>query len=339
MSLLIYVGYDKFHRLAVLTLMTTGLCGCLSLDAGHRDTRTGPFSPDEVEALYGRAKDPRAFWLTLYQDQSGPTFRGSHRLHPGQFARMPFKTPKKVYSIPVISVDSIKLSTIPALIDTSSAKSWIAVQEISKAMLTPLSPPAFRTRAEHVNDQVDGYLCHIDNLKLKTLRIESVLTFVRGSWDGLDIIARGVKKPVPGMVLGMQFLEPFAFVQFDFEAREVRFSADRTYKPDKELLLASAPFASASGPLQVAGTINGKAERIILDSAGRFDVALPYENGGILRHLSIGDLVLRDLVISPEVTAHDTFPQPRIGLGVLSRFRMTLDSRDKVVHFERSTSR
>lgn len=222
------------------------------------------------------------------------------------------------------------------MIDTSSAHSWMAMHEASSATVTPLAPPAYRTRAEHVDDSVDGYLGYLDNLKLETLRVESVLTFVRGSWDGLEIVARGVEKPVPGMVLGMKFLEPFAFVQFDFAARVVRFSADRAYQPDKKLLLASAPFESGGGPLQVVGSINGEPERIVLDTAGRFGVVLPSEKGGILRHLSIGDLVLRDLVISSDDTARNASPQPRVGLEILSQFRMTLDSRNKLVHFERS---
>jgi len=331
------VGNVKFHRLAASALLAFGLCGCLSLDPGLEDPRTGPFSPEEVEAFYGRAQDPRTFWLTIYENQQGPTFRGSHRLHAGQFTELPFKTPKKTSSVPVVSVETFRLSRIFALVDTSSANNWMSIQEASRSTVTPLSPPAFRTRAEHVNDPVDGYLGHIDNLKLKTLRIESVLAFVRGSWDGLEVVERGVEKPVPGMVLGMQFLKPFAFVQFDFESRAVRFSADQGYRPDKKILLASVPFRSGSGPLQVAGTINGKPQEIILDTAGSFDVVLPSKTEGILRHLSIGDLVLRDLTISPDATVQGTFSQPRVGLGILSQFLMTLDSKNKVVHFERST--
>ncbi len=327
------MGNADLYRLLTICLLTTGLYGCLSLDADRTPPRSGPFDSDEVKSYYGAAKDPRRFFLTLYDHVHGPEFKGSNRLHAGQVAQLPFETPRRG-SAPVISVSTTRHRIIASLVDTSSSENWIAVQQVAGAAGVALSPPAFRASPEHVRDPVDGYLSHLDALKLDGLRVESVLSFLRGSWDGLGPIARGVEKPEPGLVLGMRFLRPFAFVQFDFPERRITFSTDRAYKPLKDLLLTSAPYVDDMGPLQIAAAIDGKQTRVLLDTAGSFDIILPQARDGLLRHLAIGGLELHDLEIAFDETVSGTSAVPRIGRGVLSRYRMTLDSRSKVVHFE-----
>jgi len=271
----------------------------------------------------------------VFEGPGGLSFQGENRLHAGEWAKIDYKASVPFNGPRVELTDRMKEGRV-ALVDTSSAENWAALETAAALGMVPLSPPALAARPIHVTDSVDGLLCISQSLRLDTLRADSILFFVRASRDGLGVLARGLEKPAPAFVLGMRFLTEFSFVRFDVTGRTIVFMTDVEYKPDARRLLGSVPLDLRDGVLAVKGAVNGEPLPILLDSAGNYDVVIPGEPAGSVRQLSMGDIVLRNLPQqSGEALEGGLSGYPRAGLGIFSRFIITLDNRRGVVHFER----
>lgn len=293
-----------------------------------------PLTRDEIRTFYERAKDPREFWITVYSSPEGPVFRGDHRTHPNQVEELAFLT-DNASDIPVIEAKTGRLNLHPMLIDTTSAETWVNLETAAAMRLAPLGMPAYGTTPVHVADDVPGFLCVAPTLKAGLINVESVLLFARGARGPLGPLGRGVTDPVPVGVLGTRFLEAFSYAVFDFSGRTVVLSSTKTYKPDATRLLATVPFSMADGYLTMDGSLDDRPASFLVDTAGDFTLLVPDMDGTLVRDLRIGDLHVENVTVAesnePDLALTD---RVRIGARLLSRFKMTLDFKDRVVHFE-----
>ncbi len=329
--------FARMHRFLACSYICIHLLssGCASPPPEPTPESDGPLTRAELDKIYKRATDPRTYWITVRGTDSGQDFEGAHRLHPGQGDRLKFVSARDS-SYPIVKIEGDAFQKFTALIDTSSAENWVDLQTARSMELVPLGPPGFAMRPVHVVDEADGLLFAASKVRLGKLHIETGLFFVRNWKAPLSILDRGVTDPHPTVVVGMRFLRPFKFVSFNFPDRAVMFSASSPYEPNPERLLASVPSFDDDGLLLVEGSINGRPTRIALDSAGAFSLTGPDLEGDTLRHLSLGDLVLRDVPIqSTTDLGLPATSYPRVGLDLLSKFIMTIDEAEKVVHFER----
>ena len=293
-----------------------------------------PLRRDEIQTFYERAKDPREFWITVYSSPEGPVFRGDHRTHPNQEEELEFLTDNES-DVPVVQTKTGRMHLHPFLIDTTSAETWVDLETASAMRLAPLGMPAYGTTPVHVEDDISGFLCIAPTLKAGILHVESVLMFVRGAKGPLGPLARDVTDPVPDGVFGTRFLEIFSYVEFDFPNRNVVLSSTKTYKPDAVRLLATVPFSTADGYLTVEGTMDERPTSFVVDTAGDYTILMPDMEGTLVRSLRIGDLLVENVTVTANTETDLALTDlARIGTRLLSRFKMTLDFKERVVHFE-----
>ena len=315
--------------LTVLTL------GCATTPERSKQA-AAPLPREAIRKFYEKAKDPRQFWITVYPSANGPVFSGTHRLYEAQLAEVPFERGEP-FPGPVVKFRGHGAEVYRGLVDTSAADNWTDFEGAAAMGATLLGGPGYSSEPSHVPDTLSGYLTVMDRIRFEGLYVENALFFARGVMHDLGPLARGVTKPELTAVLGMRFIEPFSFVRFDFKGASVAFASTRAFEPRPDVLIASVPIEKdAGGALAVRGTVNGKPETIILDTAGDYAVAMKDPEETELRHLSLGDLVLRHLPctgLAEEGLGLEDYP--RVGLDVLSRFVLVIDNTAGLVHFER----
>ena len=151
--------------------------------------------------------------------------------------------------------------------------------------------PPISLPAEHVRDDVPAYLSVLRTMFLDTLQIESVIFRVRSRPGSLGPLARGIARP----------------------------------------RLAEVSFSQDGGAVVIGGQIDGAPRRILVDPAGDFALVLPDGGGGVVRQVTIGDLVLRNVPTrtsaSGEAVGRRYAGYVRIGRRLLSRFTVILENR------------
>lgn len=321
-----------------LPLLLIGLAGC----ATPRDEHIVPFNAQQREALLARARPPQAFGLTVYNTERGPLFAGAHRVHSGQAARMPFVNRADPHA-PMIAITARSMKDIPALIDSTSRENWI-IPPLAASLHVVLmtSPKPFETQAAHVYDEIGGYAGLLHRVILDQLHMENVVLYLRGATGPMGPPARWLQDPDPEIVLGLPFLRAFSYVTFDFAERTLTFSATTPYPgADETRLIARLPLVDVRGVLGVEGALNGEPATFLLDTGGDYDLVKNEPQDGTLRRLTVGDLVFpRNIEIKTarELGLGD-IDYPRIGRGLLGRYRVTLDFRNQQVVFERPAQR
>jgi hypothetical protein len=321
------------HRTFLLPLLLL-LAGC----ATTPDEHIIPLNTQQTQALFARARPPQAFGLTVYSTERGPVFAGAHRLHTGQAARMPF-TGVGDADAPLIGLTARSVKEIPALLDTSSRENWIILSLAPALGIVSLAgPDPFKANAAHVYDEIGGYAGLLHKVLLDKLHVENSVFHVRAATGPLGPPARWMQDPVPQAVLGLPFLRAFSYVQLDFANRSALFSATTPYGgPVEDLFLARLPLRDVRGVLGVEGTLNGEPMTFVLDTGGAFELALNDPPEPTVRRLSAGDLIF-----PPNVSVQSArdlglgdIDYPRIGRGLLSRYRVTFDFRNRFIYFER----
>lgn len=318
----------------LLLLTSLLLAGCASTP----DEQIVPFKAEQKQALLARARPPQAFGLTVYNTERGPLFAGANRLHSGQVADMPF-TYRPDARAPVITIASRSAKAIPTLLDTASRENWITPRTALPLDIVMLAGPRpFETTAGHVYDEIGGYAGLLHRLQLDKLNADNVVFYVRAASGPMGPPARWLQDPEPQLILGMPFLRAFSFVSFDFPRQSVQFSATTGLpEMDDSMVVAVLPLMDVRGAPGIAGAINGEPATIVLDTGGDFDLVMNDPPGHTVRRLALGDLVF-----PPEVNVKPAreaglgeIEYPRIGRGLLSRYRVTFDFRNKLVIFER----
>jgi hypothetical protein len=281
------------------------------------------------------ARAPESFGLTVYDSAVGAVFAGGNRVHPEDVALLPM-APAGGSTAAIVAIESGTSDALLALVDTSSRESWATLRAAVALRTTVLGSPPFARKAVHAYDEFGGYASASHQVKLGTMNVESALFNIRAANGPLGQLARGLAKPRPEVVLGNNLLRSCAYVQLDFPKRSVVFSASTPYRPAEDLLVASLPLKDVQGALACEGAVNGDPATILLDTGADFAFAMKEPTDAEMRQVSIGDLVFRKVPATDSLQRGLGMPDyPRIGRGLMSRFKITFDFRKKLVHFEK----
>ncbi|MBW7908279.1 MAG: hypothetical protein H3C50_05065 [Kiritimatiellae bacterium] len=316
-------------------LLFLALVGCKT----PPDEQIVPFTQNQTQALFTRSRPPQAFGLTVYSTEMGPLFAGAHRVHPGQTAVMPFINRADPRAIE-INLTARGIKEIPTLIDTASRENWVtAPLAVSMNSVSLAGPNPYHTTAVHVYDEIGGYASLMHRLTIDKLHVENVLLYIRAASGPLGVPARWLQDPTPQLALGAPFLRAFSYVTVDFAQRSVVFSATTPFQKPEATLIAQAPLVDVRGVIGVEGTLNGEPTTFVVDTGGDFDLALNDPAGLTVRRVTAGDLVfpLDVRAVAAREIGLGEVEYPRIGRGLLSRYRVTLDFRNKTLYFERPT--
>jgi len=290
----------------------------------------------QIAEFYRRAADPRRFFLTAQQasEKDMPVFANANRQPDGRLALVPFD-PAGRSALPLIRGFGAADREFTALLDTSSKENWIAFDAVAPLGVTPLGPRAYRLLPGQVRDDVAGYLCVMPLARVDDLRIEALTVFARAARGPLWPLTREASTAGAGMVWGMNLLRSFAYVHFDFPNRAVLFSSETPYPSRPELLVARLPMQNVEGCLAVGGTLDGVPATFILDTAGDYELALAEPPAGLVRQISLGDWVLRNVrPVAHREKALRREEVPHIGNRLLARYRLTLDNIAQAVYVE-----
>jgi hypothetical protein len=321
----------KYTRYTLLfAAVTAVLAGCA--------TPPGPYAPypeELVQNFFSRAQDPRRFWLSIYESSTGPVFTGGYRLHPNQAARLPFESRRSPWA-PVFELQGRFDPKYTAMIDTTSKECWMAMDAALEIGLAPIGPPAYEQKPVHVVDEATSYLGVAGKLRLDKMHIENSLFYTRVTAQGLGPLARGIDRPEPEMVFGTDILSSFRYIQINYDKRYVTFSSTFPYEPHPDRLVAEAELEIVEGMYGARGRLEEEETFVVIDVAGDFGVAASGIDEGFVRHLSIGDLVLRHIPVENLGNTGLGFPQyPRIGRKMLARFTVTIDNNRRKIYFEK----
>ena len=315
----------------LFAVLAFALAACSTPPTGIR-----PFTAGQRGAFLKRAKPPEAFGLTSYRTDDGPIFAGAHRLHHGQTAVLPFAgTEEDAPPMVDLSILGVK-KPIRALVDTTSRDNWAVPELVPLMRGVPIGPPGVGRTADHVLDDVGGILFIAPKIVLDEAQVESALFYARAAFGPLGPPARWVAEPEPQAVLGATLLRAFPLCQLDLPRQRIVLATSQDYTPDEGRLLATLPLLDEKGAMACLATLDGKPGKVLLDIAGDFEMAVNDPIAAAVTQLTLGDLVLRHV---PVQNGHDLglgLPDnPRLGRRLLQRFVITIDTRRKLVYFER----
>lgn len=298
-----------------------------------------PLTKKQLEAMAEKAKQPQLFGIVVYPSEAGPVFGGAMRTHEGEVGSINFPLLEAARA-PVVPVGIGGSDRHNALLDTSAQQSWAALGLMRALRINLLAAPSLlASRPNHVFEDYGGILGVSPHLKIgDDVSVENVLFQVRGASGPIGPLARGLDNANIEVVLGLDFMKAFNHVLFDFPGKYVILSASSDCRLVETNVLASLPMQISNGVLSVAGRLDGAATNIVLDTGGDFAFALPGTDRQLnrVKQASLGDLVLRDQPATPGMDLGlGQITHPRIGRLALSRYKMTLDFRNRLVHFER----
>jgi len=318
-------------RLAPFFFLAVFATGCRT----KTEPMVRPLSGPELKTFYSQAQDPRRFWITVYNTDKGPVFTGQNRLHSSQFVGLPFLS-RQHPDVPVVQIDAWRRRKFAALIDTTSARSWLTMDAFRAMQGVPLGPPAYRFPARHVTDEPPGYIGVVNKVRFDHLHMEDAVFCARGAFGPIGRLARGIKQPKIECVMGLDMVQSFRYVQINYPLKSVVLSSATGYAPEESMLVASIPYHEAGGSLAVYGKVNGQETTILVDTAGDFTFVAKGEAFTVVRQLELDNLVFRNVEVDdPEHFDLGLLEFPRIGNRLLQRFRVTIDSGSKVIHFEK----
>lgn len=331
------------NSVSLKRILGTPLATAILLSGYGCRAPSGPVTPipltrEELRAFFASARSPQQFWITPYNSDQGPTFKGHNRLHPEQMVALPFQSSSEP-TMPLIKFDAWLGREFLALLDTTSARNWMTLRAFHAMRGVPFGPPAYRFPVVHVNEAIRGYAGVIPKLRFDNLHVESAVVCAWAARGSFTRLARDAV-PTPDLIIGMDLLQSFQFVQIDYPAQRLMLSTSFPYQPDARTLLASIPYSEVGGALAVAGTVNGKQQTLIVDTVGDFAMASTNLDLSIVRQLEVGPLVFRNVEVEDAAIYNLGLPSyPRIGRQLLARFKITIDPKARLVHFERPPAR
>ncbi len=295
-----------------------------------------PLNEEQAAAVMKRAKQSQAYGITLYRSEQGPVFAGAFRLHPNQFAELPFVSDRHS-TAPIIRVEGGS-RPVRMLIDTSAGDSWLSMSaaRMMDAVALTANGPIPRI-ADHVYDTIGGFAAVAPKMKFDSLHMENCAVYIRNAVGPMTTLNRWETGEEVEGIIGMAQLRSFRYVQFDFQKRKVRLSSTIDYRPNEGLLLARVPLAGANnGPLTAEGMLDGEPGAFILDLAGDFEIISDTAEAPEAKQLSIGNLVIRNV---RQESGYDiglgNDSRVRVGRQILERFLITLDFARSEILFEK----
>lgn len=309
----------------------TMAAGCMTSDA----IRTGPdgkpvsglmYTEREVATFLKRALDPRQFAITVTIGENGdPVIVNANRTRPGLEAIASFVSPPHT-ALPLIE-GAVGGRPALILVDPTSGESWTSIERAKAFGLMPIAPPLIGGVPEHMVDSIRGTLCVAPSSTVDLMPIEAALFFARASRGPLWPLSRSADAHDVDFIFGWSLLRTFAAVQWNFGGRVIVLS-NKAFAEDDGRLLARVPLENGFDAFVVKGMVDSKTHPILIDLAGDFEIAVDEPTMALVRQVSLGDVVLRDLR-STTLASHGLgFPGTiRLGLRALSKFHIVLDNR------------
>lgn len=310
---------------------------CASLQpAGQQPTV--PLTKAQLEKMASRAKQPQLFGIIVYPSETGPTFGGAMRTRENEVASLNFPAGDPTRA-PLIPIGLSSLGMQNALLDTSAQQSWTTLEAMRTLRIELLlAPTLLASKPNHVFDTYGGLLGTAGHLRIgDDIVMDNVLFQVRAVGGPLGPLARGLDGANVQAVLGQDFMKALNHVVINFPSRYAVLSTSLDCRLGETNLLATVPMLLTNGTIAVQGIVDGTPATIGLDTGGDYAIALtPGKTPGRIQQVSLGDLVLRDQPATPGPDLGlGPITNPRIGRLALSRFKITLDFRHRLIHFER----
>lgn len=318
-----------FIRTAGILAASGMLAGCAS---SRNPEAAVPFTDADLEAIYTRQYDPVRLGLTVTASGGAYEFVGANRVRPRSGDVLEYKMTDD-HPVPIIRIRGRDRKTIKALIDTSSSRSFIGFKGFQAFAMVPLAPPIYGIRPTHVLTPHTYFSATPMRIYIGNCLVENPVLFTQAANGSLEGVSRGFAEEGVEAVLGMDMLKSFAYVRFDFKNMELVFSGTDPYRPNPSLLADSVPMKFRDGGLAVEALFNERKLEAVLDTAGRFEVALPEPSRPVVNQVSIGAVNFRTLVrVSTEEEKIDA--RERFGIDALKAYIVTLDFQRGRVHFE-----
>lgn len=308
-----------------------------------------PLTQDALDAFLQSGRDARYYGITIYHDAAGDRFEFANRIHQDRNARMDFASPRSM-DVPLIVARTSRFVDFNLLLDSSARQNWLLFQSVKAMDYRPFAPPTGEY-PDHVAMDIPGYAGVANKIVMNTLHVESPVFFVPPAIGGLGPLARAEENPYASpsaakkrrqlgakthAVMGAALMKAFSFIRFDFDARQVFFGSHTTYRPAvPSAVLAQLPMMNWRGRPMVEGTLDGQPIRLVVDTAGDFDLSLPGEPDATEGTLVLGNWTVEDAAIQSHAEGGlpEDFPA-RIGLGLLARHYLTLDHKQHIVWIE-----
>ncbi len=301
-----------------------------------------PLNKEQTEALVKRARPPQMYGITAYSGDNGPVFAGACRVHEGDLAELSFLGPDNS-TAPVVTLSETVKEGLPVLLDTSSRENWFTLEASQRLHWNALgAPQPYTARAQHVYDEVGGFAGVVQHMKFDALRIENVVVHSRAALGPLGPPARWVTEPAPVGVLGTTFLRSLSYATIDYPARKVLLSATKTLPAaNADRLLTSVPMKDQQGTIAVEGLLDGMPTTLILDIAGDYELVMAEIPPAGVKRLIVGELYFPGNITV--VTGMDQGMGPirtaRIGRRILAKYALSLDFRQRQIHFLKPAGR
>lgn len=309
------------------TLVLSG-AGCQTRRAKNQASEASRinFSKQFLSKLH----DPRRYWLSVSQGSDGEVVRDGYRLHPNQTAYLEAKPGKDLPGmVPLVKINLNSLKKTTLLLDFSEPYSWCDYSEARKreAVALGYKEPISYSGPRDLSFQ--AYRGLLSQLKFDQMLVESALVYVLMTDQGLGPLAR--EQDVE-MVLGYEFLREFEFIQLDYESNKIRFSTTKPFPLNEDLLIAEADLLENEPVCSVSGKIYGKPTKFVLDPIGEFALAMANPTNKLVKQISVGELVDRNLPVTPLPVERSL---PHLGREILQNFRVTICPQKGKVYFER----
>ena len=338
-------------RSSIRVLLAAALLSAAGCAYFRKPLAQVPLSQDELDAFVSSGRDARYYGITTYQDPAGARFEFANRVHQDRGAQMDFVSPRRS-RVPVIRARTATFVEFNFLLDSSARQNWLLMPSVEAMDYRAFKPPVGEY-ADHVVAEIPGYAGVANKTVLDELHIESPVYYVPPARGGLGALARAEETEKSGAdpksakirralgtrthaVMGAALMRSFAYVRFDFPGRAVRFSSHSTYKPPvPSAVLANLPMRDWRGRPAVQAALDGEPLTLVIDTAGDFQLALPGESRAGPGVLTLGELKLDAVRLdsSAALGLPAAFPA-RLGLGLLSRYIVTLDHKQQRVWIE-----
>lgn len=320
----------KFQKMGI-ALLALALSGCATAPSFPPAT---PYTPAEIAALKSAARDPRVFFMNVFFDErNNAVFTDANRVYQDITVYLPFVSPPGT-ALPLIAGTARTGAALRALTDTTTAEGWIALDRRAALGFEILGPEPQAVQPRHVLDDIPGFAGVLPELRFSELRVEMALLYGRAARGNLWPLTRDPRTGTADIVLGMDLLRAFAWVQWDFPNRLLVLST-QPLAPDPETRrMAELPLLSVSGPLTVEASLEGRPLPVQLDVAGDYEFSMDQPPSEVVRQISLGDLVFRRVVARDPRTLGLSPGTARLGLRALSPYRLTLDNRRRMVYIE-----
>lgn len=289
---------------------------------------------EERSLFTSRSKPPQIFDLTTMSTGRGPVFAGSFRQNLNHIDKLEFASAKNS-TAPIIAINDKKTLL---LLDSSSPDSWLTFDAAVGMNVTALAgPELFEKNPSHVIDEMGGFAAVLPRLSIGKLYLDNAVFYVRNARGPLDSLTRWEKSPFVHGVLGADFLRSFEFIRVSLRGRQAVFCGVNLY-PYTDSALTKLPVSDLNGAMAVTCSIDGEKQDVVIDIAGDFELAMENPRGGVVKQLTMGDIVFRKVEAVPafDLGLPKNGP-PRIGRQLLERYDLVFNQRGRELLIEMPT--